>query len=351
MEVLREQKAPKDDAFDALIAVLGGSKAKLDKLNDPSPLHAVLLAAAKQPLTNEALTGASPAVLRFWATSETAPIAQRVAAAERVAALGALPFDELRALYGKLEFSADDKANAVSRAATEKDGRAHALLYVAAAGKPAPARAELLQAMLSQGRKTGDFIFAARVIEPLLLELKPSPDFGWFGGEAARALIATGHSAEARAWIGVADPDAARAFYPLARLAFGREGPAFDAKALAAALKTDSDAGAAQAALALALLATFDDPVGAADWAPLAAKLPLVSLDLPGAPIWFDLPRAAAGKRIGEAVLLALVTAEEAGKLTAQPARLARAIEGLRAVGLDADARALAVEAALAGGI
>jgi hypothetical protein len=263
-----------------------------------------------------------------------------------------LPLDELRQLYGKLEFSADDRANAVSRAAADKSGRGRALLYVTAASKPdGAARAELLQGLLSQARKADDYLFAARLVEPLLLEMKPSSDLGWFAGEAARALIATGHVAEARAWIAVADPDAARAFYPLARLALGRDGPAYDAKTLAAALKVEDDAGAKQAALALALLQSLDEPIGPADWAPLAARLPLVSLDLPGAPVWFDLPRAAAAKRQGETVLLALVTVEEAGKLTSQPARLVRAIEALRQIGLDGDARALAVEAALAGGL
>jgi hypothetical protein len=134
-------------------------------------------------------------------------------------------------------------------------------------------------------------------------------------------------------------------------LALGRDGPAYDAKTLAAALKVEDDAGAKQAALALALLQSLDEPIGPADWAPLAARLPLVSLDLPGAPVWFDLPRAAAAKRQGETVLLALVTVEEAGKLTPQPARLVRAIEALRQIGLDGDARALAVEAALAAGL
>ncbi len=78
--------------------------------------------------------------------------------------------------------------------------------------------------------------------------------------------------------------------------------------------------------------------------------MPLTSLDLPGAPIWFDLPRAAAGHRIGETVLLALVTAGEGNKLTGQPTRLARAVEGLRGAGLDGEARALAVEAMLGAG-
>ncbi len=354
IELLHEQKAPKDDAFEALVQMAGGRKSRLERLPDPSPLHLALLAASKQPMPADALAGASPAVLRAWAGYEGAPMAQRLAAAERAAAYGALPIDRLRALYDKAEITAEERANALSRAASEKGARGHALLYAAAKAQPlGSARAESVQAMLAQARKDGDLVLVARIVEPLVLDLKPGGDLAWFAGDATRVLLLTGHPGEARGWFAVAEPDTARGLFPLARLAVGRD-IAWDQKQLAAvvgeAVKADSDAGARRAATILALLAAFDEPVGPTDWAPLFSRLPLASLDLPGAPIWFDLPRAAAGHRIGETVLLALVTAGEGGKLTAQPARLARAIEALRGAGLESDARALAIEAALAAG-
>ena len=354
LDLLHEQKAPKDDAFAALVQIVGGRKARLDHLPDPSPLHLALLAAAKLQLPADALANASPAVLRAWAGAEGAPMAQRLVAAERAAAFGALPIDRLRALYEKVETTAEERANALSRAASEKGARGHALLYDAAKAQPlGSARAELLKAMLAQARKDGDLVLVARVIEPLVLELKATGDVAWFAGDATRVLLLTGHVAEARAWFAIAEPDVVRGLFPLARLAVGRD-IAWDEKQLGAvvdeAVKADEQGGARRAATVLALLAAFDDPVAAADWAPLFARLPLVSLDLPGAPVWFDLPRAAAGHRIGETVLLALVTAGEDGKLTAQPARLVPVIEGLRGAGLESEARALAVEAALGAG-
>jgi hypothetical protein len=354
LDLLREQKAPKDEGFETLVQAAGGRKVKLDRLANPSPMDLALLAAAKLPLPADALSGASPAILLAWAGAEGAPLPQRIVAAERAAAFGALPLDRLRALYEKAEITPEERANAITRAAAEKGPRGHALLYVAAKAQPiGSARAEVLQAMLAQSRKDGDFILIGRVVAPLVLEMKPSMDLGWFAGDATRVLLLNGHPAEARYWFAVADPDSAQGLYPLARLAVGRD-IAWDGKQLAASvaavLKGDSENGARQAAIVLALLSAFDDPVGPADWGPLFARLPLASLDLPGAPIWFDLPRAAAGHRIGEAVLLALVTAADGGKLTAQPTRLARAAEGLRAAGLESDARALAVEAALTAG-
>ena len=350
LDLLHEQKAPKDDAFETLVQAVGGHKVKLDRLPDPSPIHLALLAAAKLPLPADALSGASPAVLRAWAGAEAAPLPQRLVAAERAAAFGALPLDRLRALYAKVEIAPEERAHALSRATVEKGARGHALLYAAAKAQPlGSARAEILQAMLAQARKDGDLVLVSRIVEPLILEMKAGADLAWFAGDATRVLLLTGHPAEARSWFAVAEPDTAHGLFPLVRLAVGRD-IAWDGKQLGAAIAAAADNDARQAATVLALLSAFDEPVGPADWAPLFSRLPLVSLDLPGAPIWFDLPRAASGHRIGETVLLALVTAGEGGKLTAQPARLSRAIEALRAAGLEGDARALAIEATLTAG-
>src|SRR5262249_36322410 len=99
LSLLHEQKAPADPAFDALIEAAGGGRArKIDKLPDPSPIRLALLAAAKQPLPADALAAAGPASLYQWATNEAVPAERRLAAAERAAALGALPPDALATL-------------------------------------------------------------------------------------------------------------------------------------------------------------------------------------------------------------------------------------------------------------
>jgi hypothetical protein len=307
-------------------------------------------------MPSDTLATASPAVLRAWAASDNAPMAQRLAAGERAAAFGAVPLADLRALYEKAEFTAEEQSGPVAAAAKVKGARGHALLYTAARSQKLPAaRAELMRTMLGTARKDGDFLFVARLIEPLVLDVRPAKDLASFAGDAVRVLVATGHRAEAKQWLPLVDDESAPALYPIARLAFGGDGPGWDARRAAAAVdvlaKADGDAGPRRAALALALLGAFDDPVGPAEWAPLAATQPLFSLDVPGGPIWFDLPQAAAARRLGETVLLALVTAGEGDHLSMQPVRLIHAIEALRKAGLENDARAIAIEAALAGGL
>ncbi len=195
----------------------------------------------------------------------------------------------------------------------------------------------------------------SRLAEPLLIVVPPRGDTAFLAGDAARALLVTGHGDEAKAWLAAADPETVQLLAPVLRLAFADKAPGWNAKRAAetmdALAKSEDEAGPRRAALALSLLGALGEPIGPADWTPLAAKLPLVSLDLPGAPVWFDLPRAAAEKRLGETVLLTLITAGEGDRLSAQPARLVPAVAALRAVGLEKEARALALEAALAGGL
>ena len=67
-------------------------------------------------------------------------------------------------------------------------------------------------------------------------------------------------------------------------------------------------------------------------------------------PRWLDQQQASADKRVGETVLTTAIIARDGDHLSKDPIVLNRAILGLKAVGLDPEARALAVEAALAGG-
>jgi hypothetical protein len=97
------------------------------------------------------------------------------------------------------------------------------------------------------------------------------------------------------------------------------------------------------------MLTAFDEPTGSLADIPLAAS-PQPTI-LPSAAIWNETQQAALAKHVGETVLTTLILLNADGKLTGEPIVLARAITGLRTVGLEAAARALAVEAALAAGI
>ena len=67
--------------------------------------------------------------------------------------------------------------------------------------------------------------------------------------------------------------------------------------------------------------------------------------------LWVDLGDAAAKDRVGETVLLSLAGLDAAGLAGAEPLWLERSIASLKQVGLEKDARRLAVEAAIVNGL
>jgi hypothetical protein len=352
--LLRERQAPRDQLFDALIeAIDNHAAAKVEHMPDPTPIRLALLAAAKLPLPADALENADPAVLRAWATNANVPAERRVAAAERAAALGAFPLDELRLVYGEMSFKPEERKTAIKQAA--ENPRARALLYVTARQETTAAvRAESLQSLLQAGLKRGEFVVTARLVAPLLLELEPRSDLDWFAPMAARALYAVDHPREAAGWAQVGGAAVQSQLFLLARLAEGDKGPAWPKDGLKSILEglQAKDAGVEPAKLPLAgaLLQAVGEPVRPSDWATLVALPPTPGAPMPNAAVWLDGSDAVAGHRLGEAVLDTLLMAQAGGRLSSEPVVIAESVARLNALGLGAEARHLALEAALDAG-
>ncbi|HKX06864.1 MAG TPA: hypothetical protein VJN67_01660 [Stellaceae bacterium] len=350
LSLLRERQAPHDQLFDTLVeAIDNHAAAKVEHLPDPTPIRLALLAAAKLPLPADALENADPAVLRAWATNANVPADRRLAAAERATALGAFPLDELRLLY----------TNASHRGKVFKNGdtpQERAGLYLTANQDTTPAvRAEALQSLLQAGLKRGEFVVTARLVAPLLLEVTPSPDLDWFTPLAARALYAADHPEEARRWAELGGPMAQAQLFLVVRLAEGDKGQAWPKDGLRSVLeglqRKDAPVEPAKLLLAGALLRAMGEPVKPADWAPLVGLPPAAGAPLPNAALWLDGADSVAGHRLGEALLDTLVMAQSGGRLSSEPIVVAAAVARLNALGMGAEARHLALEAALAAGL
>ena len=282
LSLLQERRAPREPIFDTLVEAVGGRRVKVERLPDPTPIRVALLAAAKLPLPADALKVASPAVLHQWATNPAVPAESRLPAAERAAALGAISLGELSGLYAAIAPTQAERKNALGRAAGDTP-RARAILYTMAKDETVPAaRAELLSALLEAGRKQGYFLMLARLTAPLLRELGPSPDLGWFAPIAARALYGAGEAEAGQRWLPLAD----------------------------AKIETR-----------------------------------LAGIEQRGASI------APAGTRLfGETVLGVLVAAQQDGRLATDSVVVDGAAAALSGIGLEREARQLAIEAALAAG-
>jgi hypothetical protein len=347
LSLLREQKAPPDPVFDALINAVGGHPAKIEKLPEPTPILVTLLAAAKMPLPESALPAADPPTLRAWAANDAVAPLQRLAAAERAMALGALAPEELAALYAKVEFKPDELGAAIKQGKAPTSPRDRALLFQVARTDPAAAvRATAMKSLFAEARKRGAFVATARLVAPVLAELPPSDDLAPFAPDVVRALYVAGRGDAATPWLAVIDPPSMPGLPLLTRLVSGRSG---DDAALRGALGSLAGRDKKQASLMLALLTSLGLTFSSDDVSPLLDGAHEASL--PSAALWMDQLEASTAKRIGETVLTSVILARDGAQLAREPIVLSRVISGLKTAGLEDDARALALEAAIDAGL
>jgi hypothetical protein len=348
LNAMRDQKSDRDPVFETLINAIMGRRGKLEKFPDPTPFRMTLLAAAKLPLPADALANAGPAALAVWATSDKEPVTARLAAGEKAEALGALPPAGLGLIYSAVEFKPDEQGALLKSGKLPDDPRARAIVYdLARTNEPGALRVAALALLTADAHRRGAFIPMARLIAPLVIDLQPSPDLQSFAPDAARVLLAAGAYDHAAPWVELAGRPELRVLGSFAQ--FGANDNVSIADAIKALRARDTDAASRQADLLIALAAAFNMPLNGVD---LAAQLRGAHAGtVPNGTVWLDQQQAAKAGRLGETVLTTILLASAGNRLTAEPIVLSQAVAGLEAVGLDADARALAIEAALDAGI
>ncbi|MGB1547076.1 MAG: hypothetical protein ACPHIA_00890, partial [Alphaproteobacteria bacterium] len=224
-------------------------------------------------------------------------------------------------------------------------------------------RAELLMRLWKETRIADAsgvlYATAVRVNLPTLLAIAPTPELSWFAVEAGKALLLAGQTTEAFAWLaivqqeayGSANAEAMRdQLWPFLKLADGGGNLTWEAARLLAWAKA-SESAKEEAALLFGLLDALGEPVGSAEWAAILSDAPRRTTVVPAHAIRHGLEEAAAAGRIGETVLLALLSLGEGGPAEAAPITLEAVIAALRQIGLEEDARRIAIEACLMRGL
>ena len=180
--------------------------------------------------------------------------------------------------------------------------------------------------------------------------------------DAGKALLLADQAPEALAWLAVVQQTAyenANAevmrdrLWPFVKLADGGGNLTWEAERLAAWWKVagDTTEQKQEAALLFGLLAAIGEPVGSAEWVLALGDAPSTTAVVPALAIWHGLAEAASAARIGETVLLALLSLGEGGPGEAAPITLEAVITALKLVGLEQEARRLGVEASLMKGL
>ena len=404
ISLLREM-GDKDEVFFGLVEALAlGAAATVESLPDPSPLHLAVARAAKARLPADVVSSNRPGILKTIATSPNASVGLRLEAAERAEAMGSLAVDALRQLYTSASFSDEELANPLSKAEAESGPLSRALLYRTSLVQTVPtAQAEVVVRALSLAREGGRYASTVRVFLPLLKRIPPSDELVWFAPEAIRALFISGEHRAAGVWFDLMrvsskyDKDAKAAFAalsPVARLAGFRDVDDWTTDRLGdwwRTIKASKEAGK-QATLLYSLFGALGDKVPDEAWEILLEGPQRITVAMPHPALWYRLAfaansgepvagrKAVAGvqpntladaggvddagtlaavkavpgvgrRRLGETVLLSLLALGESGPGEADPVVLSRVLSSLGNIGLEAEARALAVEAALAAGL
>lgn len=343
VDLLREQAPDGDPAFFRLADALAAGGAGLAGAEAPTPLTLAMLRRSGGSVPAEAVESAPLMLLHGIAALGGGDHAVHAGAVERLMEIGALPRERLAGAYEAFEFTETELADALAEAERTGGVRGRALLYRAANRESlAATRAELLRAAFLSAETDGRSHAMAQAAAPLLQEVAPAAELAWFAPLAARTLYRTGQFERAGAWLAVLRADGQRhpeslAAYdtlrPLQRLAGGAE-------PLAPAALT-GERGLRLFVLSRAL--GQDEalpPAAAAEAAPLPRLPQLLALGDAGA----------AGRR-GETVLLTLAALGPAAPADSHPLALGYAVSALTAAGFGGDARALALEAALAAGL
>ena len=330
VEQERAAKVEPEHALAIAVAALAGHSAPptVDKLDHADPLLICALAAAKRRLAPALVATLRADLALTLARDEQADPESRLLAAERAAALGAMPPRQLRDLYT----SAASEVPAPGRGDSGLE-RARRFAAIGTADTAAERLADITAfADLFPAREDGGLLLAARLVAPELHKISPNPGLANAAPAAARLLIAAGEYDAAAAWLPLEPKEGAEL---RAALALAKPG-------------ADKREAETKRPTLLALRLALGAAVAAEEW----THLPAAAWTAPGPPSpplapWLDLADAAAAKRVAETALAAVLVAAPQGTIAKDPAALYAAVKALDRVGLAADARAFAVEAAL----
>jgi hypothetical protein len=404
-DMLRETGADDPDFF-AMLAWLGqpeearGDKPKLANTQPLTPLKLVMLKAVGVAVAASTLDRASPLVLVAVANDESLPPETRLEAAERAARVGAIGARDLAAAYAAGTIDPARLADPLAAASGMPGGPGGALLYQAAMQASDPiVRLKILQTIWARAKADGTYLLAARVNVEAAKALLPPPapepaaapvDAAGADGapvplapgtmpavpeppaappelvdaarDIVRALLAAGEVDVARHWYDMVrdkaaagDPNATAAqaqLWPLMVVADAKTGfeeSGFEGWWQGQMAQPRIDRSRHGTVL-MAVLEGLGQPVQQSFWGGLYDGADAGEGALPPLPVWRGLVAAGDAGRLGETVLLSLVVLGDGGPGGANPAALVDVLKALEKVGLQRDARALALEALIAAG-
>lgn len=373
-DVLREMGVD-DPLFYDLIQRLSAFEAPEPSLSTTAsaiggltPLKLSMLRTAKIGIPIDTLSDASPLMLNAIATTPGIAPELSLEAGQRAAKTGALAPEGLANIYGGAAFTEDEFANALVLADAGLGARGEALVFQAVRRSTVPSEREsLLKAALRLSKQNGSYVAGTIANSGILSAIEPSTQDLEFVKQAVRALLVAGDVEQASIWYETlrirAEADGSELgatsalleLWPLMQVAGAGDSVPWSDNILelwwqSQLVETRAER-ARKGQLLFAILEAFDQPIGAAQWNAVYDGAVAETATMPPLVYWRGMMQAAQSDRVGEAVLLALAVIGDNDVASLNPAVLSNVLRALRAIGLEREARALALEAAILGGI
>lgn len=361
LEMLREQEERDPVFMDLMSAAMGGAPAEFAGPVAPSPVVLALAELQRAPLGEIDVEGADPMVLARVATLPQVSVDQRAAAARKAVAHGSLGVGRLAQIYGAMQFAPDQFENMELVIDDLSPAAAEALVFQAALRAQDPARrAEIVSYGFRRARQAGSETIYAGVMAPALTALRPASEIRDFAIDAVRLALLAGREEDARDWYRfmreaaqMGDDRAAAALtelWPLVMIGAPMEDVAYSPDNLEAWwTRRQQMEDPERDGLAIALFTILEadgHEVPEYLWSGLMNSA-AASGQAPNFSVWRGLSQAAEAGRVGETALAALVSI--GGSST--PVVVSGVMRALTTVGLEREARAIAIAALIRRGL
>lgn len=342
----REEGVTADIALRALDGFAAGAKVPL-----PLPARVSLIDYRFMQLMGpvpalQAVERGDAPLLVALADASASDVRVQIAAAEAALRLNALSPETVAQVYRR-QADGPVRQHGPNDKGTDPVLR-RAQLYRAIEATQNPAlRAQLLQALLDDARRAGIRMQTARMLAPVLKGLWPSPESALLAGPAIEIALAAGEYDMAQQWAETAA--GLQHWLALIEVAAPRSGAnARSRLAYVNELAARGKLGADVLHRLATVLDALDIDVPRDIWE-AAGRLPQPATGfLPETGVLADLAQSAKRKEMARTVLVAMRAFGGAGADGANILALGDVVRGLKGVGLEADARGVALEALLA---
>ena len=353
-----------DDIFSSLIYSLADGYAPPEESNLESIYFEILIAVLPGEQLDKQRLRLSPSGKRIVALNSSHPWKLRVLLAEQAVSAGALESSVLGQLCNEYDFDENIFIKAATESKNMEGYMARALLYQASLRATSYIeRARFLRLLLDRADKEDLFTAYSATILPILLTLEPRSDLIWFASSAARAGMAGGNYKVASEWLALLGKTADLDFeasgsllrlLPLIAVS-GQPLP----KPFMSSQATDVWSGLPdtlsnkekqiRASRLLVLLSAMGINIAEGAWKNLVNPEYIHTEEsIPSSALRYQLINAAENNRVAEVVAISLIMLGSDGPSKSGLVSLNAVIRALRNIGLEDDARAIAVETAIA---